>query len=401
MNHNQSFSFPPEKVVQSASSLPFPVLLVDEHFTVVWSNQYLQDNLPGLDAPDSVMNLMKGYNLGQLSRQLQESGSHRAFLSQLPLVSTVLDFSPIRNPQGRLAGMLVYLTTFDQQSLSGLTNLEGAERVLTGFNAALRNPLSSIFLALGSASTYFDQENYFAGREALEKINQGCYQMLKSCNSIVEYSRYCCGAQTLRLQCVEVTSFFSDILFYMKTMLMDCLSADGSPCGVRLTWQVPQEPCFFTFDQDKIVTVLASLISNSCAFRDEDRPEGCTVHVTVSADTKSLRVTVKDNGVGIGEEVSPHIFEPYYSHGRDTHPFGGLGLGLPLSRMILSQHRGTLLVQSEKGEGATVSFVIPAGLEGQEPLAFRDGPPAYSSYMRNRFSPLHIFLSDVTQCPEL
>lgn len=70
-------------------------------------------------------------------------------------------------------------------------------------------------------------------------------------------------------------------------------------------------------------------------------------------------VAVQDTGRGIGREEQKRIFLPYYRVESDIEHFGGLGLGLALSKMLIELHGGKVWVKSQKGKGSTFSFSVP------------------------------------------
>ncbi len=83
------------------------------------------------------------------------------------------------------------------------------------------------------------------------------------------------------------------------------------------------------------------------------------VEIAVTAYNMFVRVDVKDNGVGIAEQDIPSIFKRFY-RGKDTAEVEGVGLGLYLTRQIISVQGGYIKVSSQPGEG-TVFSVFLAG----------------------------------------
>ena len=73
-----------------------------------------------------------------------------------------------------------------------------------------------------------------------------------------------------------------------------------------------------------------------------------------SADRAQLRVAVKDNGAGIPPENLARLFEPFFT----TKP-DGTGLGLPITRRIILEHRGTITVESQPGQGTAFQVLLP------------------------------------------
>lgn len=106
----------------------------------------------------------------------------------------------------------------------------------------------------------------------------------------------------------------------------------------------------------QIKRVMSNLIANAIdACRQHKSPSGCQVQFKIAALTDNIQIEVVDNGTGIEPEVLDKIYEPFYS----TKPEGH-GLGLALVRQIISNHGGTITVNSEvkKGSHFIVAFPI-------------------------------------------
>jgi len=76
---------------------------------------------------------------------------------------------------------------------------------------------------------------------------------------------------------------------------------------------------------------------------------------TSNPDEDSIRIDITDNGTGIAPQDVPHIFEPFYTTKRDS---SGLGLGLSIVHGIIQNHKGKVEVDSEVGEGTTISIIF-------------------------------------------
>jgi signal transduction histidine kinase len=78
------------------------------------------------------------------------------------------------------------------------------------------------------------------------------------------------------------------------------------------------------------------------------------IEVTVARAETFLRLTVRDNGVGIEPEVKSRVFEPYFS----TRA-AGTGLGLAIARKVIEDHGGTISLESSPGDGTEVTILLP------------------------------------------
>jgi signal transduction histidine kinase len=128
--------------------------------------------------------------------------------------------------------------------------------------------------------------------------------------------------------------------------------------GVRLLTKMPPQVPTVLADRDRLMQVLLNLLTNAVKFCT---PVTGLVHLELAVtDRGTVRVQVRDNGVGIAPEQQVAIFEKFRQ--ADTQipdrP-GGFGLGLPISRLIVRQFGGDLWVESEQGRGATFSFTLP------------------------------------------
>lgn len=127
--------------------------------------------------------------------------------------------------------------------------------------------------------------------------------------------------------------------------------------GAELELRMPEALPPVTADRDRVMQVLLNLLSNAAKFCDGGTGR---VAVQLRADGDMVRIDVRDNGPGISPEDQGVIFEKF-RQGGDTlgdRP-QGTGLGLPISREIVTRLGGELWVESVPGEGAVFSFTLP------------------------------------------
>jgi Na+/proline symporter/signal transduction histidine kinase len=128
---------------------------------------------------------------------------------------------------------------------------------------------------------------------------------------------------------------------------------------IRVTTALEPVPIVFA-DRDRLMQVMLNLLSNAAKFCDKEEGE---VEIRLRHDARAIRVDVRDNGPGIGVENQKMIFEKFRQVGDTlTGKPQGTGLGLPISRQIISHFGGEFWVESRPGEGATFSFTLPLTL---------------------------------------
>lgn len=128
---------------------------------------------------------------------------------------------------------------------------------------------------------------------------------------------------------------------------------------LNLDLHLSAEPCKIHGDQGKLRQVIANLVDNAIKYT----PEGTiTVSVVKENETRKVRLSVKDTGVGMSETTLAHLFQKF-SRASDASKFNirGTGLGLYVARELLKAHSGRVWAESEgEGKGSTFSVELPA-----------------------------------------
>ncbi|MCR5330343.1 MAG: ATP-binding protein, partial [Lachnospiraceae bacterium] len=107
-------------------------------------------------------------------------------------------------------------------------------------------------------------------------------------------------------------------------------------------------------DYDRLNQMFMVIFDNAVKFSHE----GSQIYVTISSEEdRKVRVSIKDEGVGISEEELPYIFEKFYKSKLRMNATG-TGLGLSIAKYIALKHGGTISVRSEQGKGTEFIFVF-------------------------------------------
>jgi PAS domain S-box-containing protein len=157
--------------------------------------------------------------------------------------------------------------------------------------------------------------------------------------------------------------------------------------GVRLTSCSHSHDRHVQADPARLQQVFWNLIKNAVKFT----PTGGEVHIECDSTEDRWWMTITDTGIGIDPEMLPKIFDAF-EQGADgiNRQFGGLGLGLAISKAVVEMHGGKLSVSSEgKGRGSTFKVELPA-TTAAVPAPSSDESPAQSRRADSR--PLRILL---------
>jgi signal transduction histidine kinase len=132
-------------------------------------------------------------------------------------------------------------------------------------------------------------------------------------------------------------------------------------------------------DRERIDQVVSNLLENALKYS----PDGGPIRVVARAHRHEVEVGVSDCGMGIPAAHREHVFERFYQadDGQGRRRFGGLGLGLAISRAITEAHGGRIwaAANDEAGRGSVISFRVPRTASPREAGAVGDGeqPPEF------------------------
>lgn len=141
--------------------------------------------------------------------------------------------------------------------------------------------------------------------------------------------------------------------------------------GIEMEFVPRQQEMVLDYDQDAIIKIVSNLITNALKFT---HPGGRVVIMAEQTSASSYEIRVSDNGPGITETFIPFVFDRFT---RETvtasHKTPGSGLGLALTKELVSLLNGTIRVESIYGEGSEFVVELPFTSNAQEPMTAEKG----------------------------
>ncbi|HEX6291233.1 MAG TPA: ATP-binding protein [Herpetosiphonaceae bacterium] len=124
----------------------------------------------------------------------------------------------------------------------------------------------------------------------------------------------------------------------------------------RLALSKPEEPLIAAGDEVRLTQVFTNLLSNAIKYS----PHGGSITVKIVAHDEQAAVAIADPGIGIPSAELPNLFQRFFRvQSQSTRHVGGLGIGLYVVKEIVSQHGGTISVESTEGLGSTFTVHLP------------------------------------------
>ena len=225
----------------------------------------------------------------------------------------------------------------------------------SGLAHEIRNPLGTLSMNLQLLQE--DWANPVSDREtkSARKIAVLLKEIRHLENILNDFLRFAAKPR-LKLERVNINRILEELL--------DFTAPQAARAKVRVIRRLSPAAPPVQVDPERIRQCLLNLFLNAL----QAMPEGGDLEVSTDSAPGHCRIRVRDTGVGIPPENLEQIFNLYFS----TKP-AGTGLGLPMARKIVEEHRGTISVESTPGQGTVFTVDLPT-LDAQ-PLTDNDRAP--------------------------
>lgn len=209
----------------------------------------------------------------------------------------------------------------------------------------LRTPLTSLVLAIQSLERWLAPGMDFErARSAVALANRQIRRLTALVDHLLDVSRIQAGRLELDPSEIDLCAVVRDVAH----QLADQLAACGSALIVQ-----GEAPVVGRWDRDRLEQVVTNLLTNAIKFG-----RGRPIEITIASNGRTARLSVTDHGIGIDREMQSQLFERF-RRGVSAMHYGGLGLGLYISRTFVEAHGGRVYVKSELGQGSTFTVELP------------------------------------------
>lgn len=214
----------------------------------------------------------------------------------------------------------------------------------------MRTPLNAIIGLSELAQKHIgDPEKV---REYMRKINYSSQQLLSLINDILEMSRMGSGKLSMTIQ-----------HFNLKKCIQDCVDIFQSQAEQqekKFSVDIEMHTTEVYGDSFRLTQVLNNLLSNAVKFTKPGDRIALTVREIEQSEYTKYQIVVEDTGAGMSEEFLDKIFIPYERETRfGARNIAGTGLGMPITKNIISQMNGEISVESELDRGSRFTVTLP------------------------------------------
>ncbi|HVA41215.1 MAG TPA: PAS domain S-box protein, partial [Candidatus Binataceae bacterium] len=186
----------------------------------------------------------------------------------------------------------------------------------------------------------------------IEALGRAGRRLLKTIQQILDYSRLEAGALVLNPSAIALAPFIEDQANDLSVLAVEK--------GIELRLAITEPEATVRFDEYCLQSALSNLLDNAIKFTD-----GGEIVLGLDRDgAGTLKLEVRDTGIGIDDDYLPRLFEPF-SQEQTGHSrrFEGAGLGLAFARKCVELGGARISAASRKGEGSTFTIAFPRACE--------------------------------------
>lgn len=250
--------------------------------------------------------------------------------------------SPRRNVQGEMIGAVVIFRDLTEikkmrENMRYKDRLASLGELTAGIAHEIRNPLAGIKTTAQALKAEFAPQDPKC--EYLEKI----IKEINRTNSMLQELFIFAKPQKPQFVPHNITKVLERVISMQEKSIEEK--------GVKVRKEYSHDMPLISLDPNQIYQVFLNLILNAV----QAMPQGGDLSLSVRQEAGSwVSVTVRDNGVGMSEEVRAKLFDPFFT----TKPMG-TGLGLAISYRIIQEHGGMVGVESRPGQGSKFTIRLP------------------------------------------
>jgi signal transduction histidine kinase len=183
-------------------------------------------------------------------------------------------------------------------------------------------------------------------RELLDVQTRQTKRLLLLIEGMLDATRIERGQFTLQRAPVELAGLIRPIVAELELMSLKH----------TIQFNAPAEPIMIDGDAPRLEQVWYNLLQNALKYS----PDGGLVTITLARERKRAVITITDQGIGIPADALPRLFDPYFrAANTKNRRINGMGVGLHVTKAIITQHGGTITVKSTEGVGSIFTVRLP------------------------------------------
>ena len=302
----------------------------------------------GFDKPSevAVVDMLEEFAYGQAVDQLELQATRRNGES-FDVAATI---SPIYKSSQKLDGASVVLRDITSQK-DARKQIQEQVRLRDHFLAVLSHELRNPTAAIVNASALLSRDDVDEEKKTLanEVIYRHSQQLAKMMDDLLHVARVTHNKISLEQSPVNLNAAASQVV--------ECIEARIAEKNQTLKLELPDQPLIVHADETRLIQAQTNLLVNASKYTQS----GGEIVYAIKEKGDEVVIEICDNGEGMTEELVARIFEVFVQADQTLdRSSGGMGLGLPLVKMIAEAHGGSITATSQGiGKGSVFQFRLP------------------------------------------
>lgn len=330
-----------KQLVTTVSSIPFPMLLLDQYGTITMHNSNCEE-LGGIFEEEQTYTYLKNEMLPSVQEFIKDSFIYEKEVKRMLDVAgiTYQGWGIPITTKNKFSGCLILFQNMSQ----ALEGEKMQKRFIADASHELKTPIAVIkgMVEILNRDDFNDPE---IQKDFLSRIEQEVTRLEGIIKDMLQLSKMSIDHPVLQRKKLHMNALINESIHSVEHTFMKK--------GINIKTDFVSEDEVFC-DLDKMMTVITNLLTNACKYSDKG-----TVSIKTYLQDRYYVIEIKDEGCGLNKQQKEKIFDRFYRVDDDrSRKNGGTGLGLAIVKSIVDAHSGKISVESEEGKGSTFSIYL-------------------------------------------
>lgn len=340
------------------------MFLCDENGDILYANKKLKENYFETDDVDihELNSILKNKinsldNKDNIIKLVNENGGWRGIVKNKEENKTIdCSVQLINTVEGYKAIAATYMDISDEISLElelekfKVYDKEKSE-FISNISHELRTPLNIFYSTVQLLDRMSENETLdfkLMYKKYKKPLHVNCKRMLRLINNVMDISNIDTGILKPSFGNYDIVSISEDITLSVVNY--------ASLKSINIQFDTNVEEHIIKCDPTMIERILLNLLSNAIKFSEKNK----NIYVDLNVEDKWVQIEVKDEGIGINDNVKHIIFDKFVQVDKSfTRMNEGSGIGLSIVKSMIDLHNGNISVESEVNVGSTFKILLP------------------------------------------
>jgi len=337
------------------SHLPDNVISVNRYGDIVYLGTGISENYESGNFPKNLFDIVSDKNKVKFEAALKkiiETGEevkieymdndYRWYMSRFVTLNTVIENFEVMI-------IITDITTQKQAELTLKEHIEIKNNFIANVSHELRTPMASILGFAGTIIRDKDMEKE-TKEEFIKIIFNESKRLSRLIENVLDIAKIDAGKYKMVRKKINLEKIIVEVI--------ETLSSKADSRQIGLNYSIENDIPEIEAAPDEMKEVVINLIDNAIKYTD---PKG-EIDVRLEVKNTFLQLSVKDDGIGIAKEDVGKIYDKFFRVENTKRESQGTGLGLAIVKEFISQHNGTIDIETEPGKGSTFIVKLPLSI---------------------------------------